>query len=105
MRRVDIGPKDWRVLVIDKLTERDVSLEDQPERIKAILNWSPDDECAPLVMNVTNMEFLTGFFKMASDTDCDGKKVAVYFDPKVKFQNKVTGGLRLADPDDEIPFG
>lgn len=105
MRRVDIGPKDWRVLVIDKLTEQDVSLDDQPERIKALLNWSPDEECAPLVMNVTNMEFLTGFCDMATDTDCDGKKVAVTFDPSVMYQGKKVGGLRLADPDDEIPFG
>lgn len=124
LTKEDVG--SGTLVTIAGYKEQDVSMEDQPQRIKWTLSFDEFDK--DLVLNVTNGNMIQAITKSGEFKDWIGKQIVLWNDPTVGFAGKITGGIRvrpvdiaqtiarpvsgppvateadLAANDDEIPF-
>lgn len=95
LKKEDVMPNPIMV-TITKASQHDVSLQNEPSRLKWCLEFAETDK--PLVLNVTNMRLLESIFGSDDTDDWIGKKIVLYNDPSIMYAGKVTGGVRVRAP-------
>ncbi len=97
--------------------EQDVSMDDQPKKIKYVLHVEGDGVSGKplkgLVLNSINGQVIASIAGSGEFKDWIGKQVVLWQDKTVSFGNKLTGGIRVRAPqgqatppavDEDIPF-
>ena len=91
LRKEDVG--EGQLVVIEKLTQENVSAEGQKERMRWCVWFKNVDK--PLVLNSTNGQLIA---KITGSEDSDrwaGAVVEIYNDPTISFGGKIVGGIRV----------
>lgn len=89
------------LVTIAKITEEDVSMEDQPEKIKYVISFQEDFK--PWVPGIESLEDIS---HIAGTGDVDfwpGTLLVLLVDPDVRFGGKKVGGIRCRAPKKQPP--
>lgn len=96
-------PQGGRIFTVDRFDEENVARQDQSPQLKPIMHFK-DADVKPMVLNKGNNRLTLKWWK--TDAEAAGSKVLVFVDPTVTDANdKVVGGLRLAEPKDKGQHG
>ena len=100
-RAADV-PKRGITLVIETVTQEEVTSDGEGKQKKWALKFKDDDQL--LVLNKTNASILAEAF--GPDTDSWADKAITLRTEKVSFGGRMTDGIRVAavDYDDDIPM-
>jgi len=97
LKKEDVGR--GKVVTIDHIDRKDVSLENEPEELKYTLHFketiAEDGKNKPMVLNWTNIQLCAMACGTEETDEWVGKQIEVYDDPNVSFAGKLTGGIRI----------
>ena len=99
IKKDDVDPAV--LYTITKCVQHDVSLENEPQRLKWCLEFAETDK--PLVLNVTNMRLCESIYMSDNTDDWIGKPLVLYNDPSIMYAGKITGGVRVRPPKNQAP--
>jgi len=94
LKKEDVDPAI--LVTIANFSQDDVSAQNEPPDIKAILHFNNIDK--PLVLNQTNGQLLaiaTGLSMEADTAEYVGREIVLFNDKTVSFGGKITGGIRI----------
>ena len=87
---------DPAVLVtIAKITEEDVSLDNEPTDKKWTVHFKEDIK--PLVLNWTNLNLIAIIVGSESTEDWIGKQIVLWRDKNIMFKGELKGGIRVRE--------
>ncbi len=94
LKKEDVEPAI--LVTIINFSQEDVSAQNEPPDIKAILHFSDVEK--PLVLNQTNGQLLsiaTGLSMDADTSEYINRQIVLFNDKTVSFGGKITGGIRI----------
>lgn len=98
LKKDDVDPA--KLVTIKGISQANVAQEDQPEELKWTMHFKELDK--PLVMNSTNIQLCTLALGSDETNDWIGKQIVLYNDPSVSFAGKITGGVRIRKPKNQV---
>lgn len=104
LAKEDINGKE-AIVTFKSFEQVNTALEGQSPKYKWAAYFNEFEK--PLIFNNTNREAAALALGSRVTEQWLGKRVALFVDPMVSFQGKITGGVRvrgILDPNDKIPF-
>lgn len=84
------------LVTIQSYEELNVAMESQAPEMKWTLSFKELDK--PLVLNMTNGQLIEMITSSEDFDDWIGKQIVLYNDKTVSFAGKITGGIRVREP-------
>ncbi len=98
LKKEDVDPAI--LVTITRVEQKDVSMADQPEELKWCLYFQEVDK--PLVLNMTNIQLAAVALKSEETNEWVNGKLVLYNDPSISFAGKITGGIRVRAPRNQV---
>lgn len=92
-----------KLLTISEIVEEDVSMENEPEKMKQVVYFTEEEK--GFVLGKTTGEQIASFLGDPGENPATwyGHKIVLYCDPNVTMHGKVVGGLRVRQPRNQAP--
>ena len=84
------------LVTIDRITEEDVSMDDQPEKIKYVIHFK--ENFKPWVPGIETLEEINIIAGTGDVDNWPGTLLVLFVDPEVRFGGKKLGGIRCRAP-------
>ena len=91
LTKEDVTPD--KLVTIKGYKEMDVSMDNKPTEMKYVLQLEEFEK--PLVLNKTNGLLIASITGSEEFDDWIGRKVVLYNEPSISYNNKLTGGIRV----------
>lgn len=99
LKKEDVG--NGALLTIKNVVQHDVAQQGAGPEYKWCCEFREEEK--PLVLNVTNMRLLESITGSDDTDDWIGTQVVLYNDPSIMYAGKMTGGIRVRAPKNQVP--
>lgn len=98
---VENSPHGGALVTIKEVTEENVALDFQDEKVKYIIHFQENYKPWPPGLEV--LEVIKQINGSGNVDDWPGTRLVLFIDPSVKFGGKVLGGIRCRAPKNQAP--